>query len=80
MERDIFLYFEHYSARQTDKRSLRRTANQLLRAGIADMETLCGLLDRSPGTLRELRNIGNQSMEHIQAVCSDYRRNKTRSV
>lgn len=69
---DLLQYFK--SCTLKDQKGVIAVGTQLYRAGIADMELLCGLLEQSPEKVSALRNIGEKRLALARAVCSLYRR------
>lgn len=70
MSREVRDFFRNCPV--SEYRYSSRTANQLIRGGIQDMATLCGLLAREPEKLLGLRNIGPLGMEVIRRACASY--------
>jgi|GEM_PF-5436611 hypothetical protein len=77
MEIDVRRYFHSYMQRQEKHNPmLTRAANEFYRGGVTHMDTLCELLDNSPGELLQIRNIGEKSIALSQAVCKAYRQER----
>lgn len=53
-----------------------RVCTEVMRNGIADMDTLCRMLEKEPEKFRQMRNIGTKSIEVIAAVYSAYKSEK----
>lgn len=81
LEKDVRRYFHSYIMGQGENNPhLSRTANELYRGGVTDMDTLCELLDNHPGKVRSIRNIGKKSVMLAQEVCKAYRQERGDSV
>lgn len=77
MSRDLRQYF-HSVARKTSSSDSNfvRAANELCRAGITDMDSLCRLLNEEPAKIVAIRNIGAKSISLIKIICATYCRER----
>lgn len=73
---EIKKYFNDHKLEGIERGLITRSANQLRRGGIMDMDSLCYLLKNEPHRIVKMRNIGDKALAVIETLCNEYHRGK----